>query len=70
MSKKQTEEERYRLTLKGLLLIYLPDSHYPQKASEVFNAIELYCRRHCMGIAINEENTLDFVEMQQVEETK
>jgi len=70
MSKKQTEEERYRLTLKGLLLIYLPDSHYPQKASEVFNAIELYCRRNCMGIAINEENMLGFVEMQQVEETK
>ena len=70
MSKKQTEEERYRLTLKGLLLIYLPDSNYPQKASEVFNAIELYCRRNNRVIAINEENTLDFVELQRVEEVK
>ena len=67
MSKKQTKsEETFRLTLKGLLSIYLQEA----KASEVYNAIELYCRRSGIGIAINEDNTLDFVEMQQVEETK
>jgi hypothetical protein len=66
MSKEQTKEEQYRLTLKGLLSIYLQET----KVSEVYNAIELYCRRNNRGIAINEENTLDFVEMQQVEETK
>jgi len=66
MSKKQTKSETIRLTFKGLLSIYLQEA----KASEVYNAIELYCRRNNRGIAINEENTLDFVEMQQVEETK
>jgi hypothetical protein len=67
MSKKQTKsEETIRLTFKGLLSLYLQE----EKRSELYNAIELYCRRHGMGIAINEENTLDFVEMQQVEETK
>ncbi len=67
MSKKQTKsEETIRLTFKGLLSIYLQE----EKLSEVYNAIELYCRRNGMGIAINEQNTLDFVKMQQVEETK
>jgi len=67
MSKKQTKsEETIRLTLKGLLSIYLQE----EKKSEVYNAIELSCRRNGWGIAINEENTLDFVKMQQVEETK
>jgi hypothetical protein len=59
------DKEQYRLTLKGLLSIYLPEV----LASQVYNAIELYCRRHGMGIAIN-ENTLDFVELQKVEESK
>jgi hypothetical protein len=66
MSKKQIKPEPFRLTLKGLLSIYLQET----KVSEVYNAIELYCRRNNRGIAINEENKLDFVEMQQVEETK
>ena len=67
MSKKQTKsEETIRLTLKGLLSIYLQK----EEASEVYNAIELSCRRNGWGIAINEENTLDFVEMQRVEEAK
>ena len=67
MSKKQTKsEETIRLTFKGLLSIYLQEA----KLSEVYNAIELYCRRNNRGIAINQDNTLDFVEMQQVEETK
>jgi hypothetical protein len=67
MSKKQTKsEETIRLTFKGLLSLYLQE----EKRSEVYNAIELSCRRNGWGIAINEDNTLDFVEMQQVEETK
>ena len=67
MSKKQTKsEETFRLTFKGLLSLYLQE----EKLIEVYNAIELYCRRNNRGIAINEENTLDFVKMQQVEETK
>jgi hypothetical protein len=58
--------ETVRLTFKGLLSIYLPE----KTMMEVYNAIELSCRRNGWGIAINEENTLDFVEMQQVEESK
>ena len=61
----KTKNEEYRLTLKGLLSIYLPEV----LASQVYSAIELYCRRHGRGIAIN-ENTLDFVELQKVEEAK
>jgi hypothetical protein len=64
MSKIKNEE--YRLTLKGFLSIYLPEV----LASQVYNAIELYCRRHGSGIAINEENRLDFVQMQKLEESK
>jgi hypothetical protein len=67
MSKKQTKsEETIRLTFKGLLSLYLQE----EKRSEVYNAIELSCRRNGWGIAINEDNTLDFVEMQRVEEAK
>ena len=67
MSKKQTKsEETFRITFKGFLSINLKN----QEANHIYNAIELYCRRNGMGIAINEHNTLDFVEMQQVEETK
>jgi hypothetical protein len=66
MSKKQTKEEQYRLTLKGLLSIYLPE----KTMIEIYNAIELSCRRNNWGIAIDESNRLDFVEMQRVEEAK
>jgi hypothetical protein len=64
MSKKQTEEEQYRITLKGLLSIYLPD----EKVAEVYNAIELSCRRNGWGITIDEENKLDFVRMVKAED--
>jgi hypothetical protein len=63
---KQNDNEQYRITFKGLLSIYLPE----KTMMEVYNAIELSCRRNGWGIAINEENTLDFVEMQRVEESK
>jgi hypothetical protein len=66
MSKKQTEEEQYRITLKGLLSIYLPEA----KMIEIYNAIELSCRRNNWGIAIDESNRLDFVPMVKVEEAK
>ena len=67
MSKKQTKaEEQYRITLRGVLYLYLPK----EKANEVYNAIELSCRRNNWGIAINEENRLDFVPMVKVEESK
>ena len=66
MSKKQTEEEQYRITLKGLLSIYLPEA----KMMEIYNAIELSCRRNNWGIAIDESNRLDFVPMVKVEEGK
>ena len=62
MSKKKTEE--YRITFKGLLSLYLPE----KVMSEVYNSIELSCRRNGWGIAINEENRLDFVEMVKVED--
>jgi hypothetical protein len=60
------DKEQYRITLKGLLSIHLPDN----KANEVYSAIELYCRRHGSGIAINDENRLDFVQMQKAKEAK
>ena len=62
MSKIKNEE--YRITFKGLLSLYLPD----KVTNEVLSAIELSCRRNNWGIAINEENKLDFVQMQQVTE--
>jgi hypothetical protein len=37
---------------------------------EVYNSIELSCRRNGWGIAIDENNRLDFVPMVQVEEAK
>ena len=61
---KQIENEEYRLTFKGLLSIYLPE----KTMSEIYNAIELSCRRNGWGIAINEENRLDFVPMVKVED--
>ena len=60
------DKEQYRLTFKGLLSIYLPD----KVMNEVFNAIELSCRRNNWGIAIDENNRLDFVPMVKVEESK
>jgi hypothetical protein len=67
MSKKQTKaEEQYRITLRGVLYLYLPK----EKANEVYNAIELSCRRNGWGIAINDENRLDFVQMQKAKEVK
>ena len=57
-------EETYRITLKGLLSLYLPE----KTMSEVYNAIELSCRRNGWGIAIDENNRLDFVEMVKVED--
>jgi len=62
----KTKNEEYRITFKGLLSIYLPDA----VMNEVLTAIELSCRRNGWGIAINEENRLDFVQMQQVKESK
>ena len=62
----KTKNETFRITLKGLLSLYLSDD----KANEVYNAIELSCRRNGWGIAINEETRLDFVQMQKLEESK
>lgn len=57
-------EETIRLTLKGLLSIYLPE----KTMNEVFNAIELSCRRNNWGIAIDDSNRLDFVPMVKAED--
>ena len=62
----KTKNEEYRITLKGLLSLYLPE----KLMNEVYSSIELSCRRNGWGIAINEENRLDFVQMQQVKEEK
>ena len=61
---KQNDNEEYRLTFKGLLSIYLPE----KTMTEIYNSIELSCRRNGWGIAINEENRLDFVPMVKVED--
>jgi hypothetical protein len=58
------KNETFRITLKGLLSLYLSDD----KANEVLSAIELSCRRNGWGIAINDENRLDFVQMQKAKE--
>jgi len=59
-------EETIRFTFKGLLSIYLPE----KTMIEVYNAIELCCRRNGWGIAIDENNRLDFVPMVKVEDAK
>ena len=61
---EQNNNEEYRLTFKGLLSIYLPE----KTMTEIYNAIELSCRRNGWGIAIDESNRLDFVPMVQVED--
>ena len=61
---EQNDNEQYRITFKGLLSIYLPE----KTMTEIYNAIELSCRRNGWGIAINEENRLDFVPMVKVED--
>jgi len=60
----KNENETYRITLRGVLYLYLPK----EKANEVYNAIELSCRRNNWGIAIDESNRLDFVPMVKVVE--
>ena len=62
----KTKNEEYRITLKGLLSLYLPDA----VMNEVLTAIELSCRRNGWGIAIDQNNRLDFVQMQKVKESK
>jgi hypothetical protein len=61
---EQNDNEEYRLTFKGLLSIYLPE----KTMTEIYNTIELSCRRNGWGIAIDENNRLDFVPMRQVED--
>lgn len=63
---KQTkdQEQEYCLTFRGLLDLYLPY----KTSDEIYNAIELSCRRNGWGIAIDESNRLDFVQMRQVED--
>ena len=61
---EQNDNEEYRLTFKGLLSIYLPE----KTMTEVYNSIELSCRRNGWGIAIDESNRLDFVQMVKVED--
>jgi len=60
------DKEQYRITLRGLLSLYLSDD----KANEVYKEIELSCRRNGWGIAINDENRLDFVQMQKAKDAK
>ena len=61
---KQNDNEEYRLTFKGLLSIYLPE----KTMTEIYNAIELSCRRNGWGIAIDDSNRLDFVPMVKAED--
>lgn len=63
---KQNNNEEYRLTFKGLLSIYLPE----KTMTEIYNSIELSCRRNGWGIAIDESNRLDFVPMVKAEDAK
>ena len=63
---EQNNNEEYRITFKGLLSIYLPE----KTMTEIYNAIELSCRRNGWGIAIDENNRLNFVQMVKVEDAK
>jgi len=58
------QSETVRLTFKGLLSLYLPE----KTMMEVYNATELFCRRHNLGITIDDNNRLDFVPMVKVVE--
>jgi len=64
---EQNKSETVRLTFKGLLSFYLLNE---KTVMEIYNAIELCCRRNNWGIAIDESNRLDFVPMVKVEESK
>ena len=66
MTKLYETEETIRLTFKGLLSFYLPE----KTMTEIYNAIELSCRHNGWGIAIDENNRLDFVPMVKAEESK
>jgi len=62
-AKQENEDEAvYKLTPFGFLSIRLPDA----KAKEINDALELYCRRNGVGIAI-EDNMLKFVELVKVD---
>ena len=61
----ENNRETVRLTFKGLLSIYMTDG---RAMMEVYNAIELFCRRNNLGIAIDDNNRLDFVPMVKVVE--
>ena len=58
-------EETYRITPLGLLCHTLGD----EDGKRAFDALDLYCRRHGCGIAIN-KNALLFVELEPVPEVK
>lgn len=61
--KQQSEDEVvYKITPLGFLTIRLPEA----KAKEINDALELYCRRNGVGIAI-EDNMLKFVELVKVD---
>jgi hypothetical protein len=61
-----SDQDTIRITFQGLLSLYLPE----KTMIEVYNSIELSCRRNNWGIAIDESNRLDFVPMVKVEETE
>jgi nitrogen fixation protein len=61
-----SDQDTIRITFQGLLSLYLPK----KTMMEVYNAIELSCRRNGWGIAIDDSNRLDFVPMVKVEESK
>lgn len=56
------DQETYRLTLLGLLQVQLGD----EVGREIYDALELYCRRNSCGMAIDDGH-LRFVEMAPIE---
>jgi hypothetical protein len=71
MSKKEEEEEVYRLTLKGLISLNLEDI---ELAGKIVDTIELYLRRHHSkgghpAIVFNmDDNRFDFVTLRNSED--
>jgi hypothetical protein len=56
------QEEVYRITLKGLLQARLGE----ETGREIYDMLELYCRRNGCGMAID-DGRLGFVNMERVE---
>ena len=64
MGKSNAKEEVYEITPLGLISTVTEDI---ENAKSIADSIELYMRRHGVGMAINEENKLRFVQLEKID---